>query len=1508
MSYPISAPVDFSAPGPIDLTLTNTVGTLIWSITTNLAEDIVIGTDATPDILHIYPSGDVEADRFRLRRGGNTVTLDTDPLLASSYSYPLPANPPTGDGQIIGSSGTSNLFFDFSPQSTVTVRKNPGPGEFSSIVAALASIPVSPNPGYPTDTNRWCVYVNAGDYAETQIVIPEFVFIVGISMQSVRLMPAALGYPLITFSIMTGIAFLTIIDTDPAFPALYFYNSGDYALIHKIEMEGCAKGILVETDSLATDISLVYLEYVGTTFCFDYTLTAIDTNILGGFGSEVSIENFFTYDHNDTAIVIDGPNTQLVSQATVCQSDGTGVAITILNGARADLRAVYLESWTTGISVPISTGTPKLLAAGILYEDCDTNIDIQHTTTVGHNDGYTEYTKTQIPKIAPFFISNTDQHIITVASKGADFTSVATALAAITDNSPIHRYTIYVGPGIYPEPQLVMKQYVAIVGFFQTQCILAAINPAVPFIVGAGYAALDKLTITVANPLAPPPYLIEFLGNPSGTHFRVENVIFDTTDRVAHVGSTGGPTIFLVMNSVISMTGALTKGFMIDDAGPSNFPVVYLIDDLIWSPTPAGLASFTELINLTSFKSPAGGFPNVFGAISGCAVGQHNLQVGTCLTMQGAVYSTVESNIMGGYQTGISIPAAAEPTLLLCTSTTLAYNVMDIDIQSTIASGSLNINATIDKVSIASPLFGVTINDSGGSIAISGQIYQGSKWDFITNISEQIQHGSLTGSTAQQPTLTDIGGLNISVAGGTGYVFIDPPPDAHLLYVVWAPVASLPLIDNALNWIYVDSTGLVSTSIATPDYIENIILGSVKTAGGDITYIQRTGRSIHHLASNIDEVLRSVFGPIVKSGCIASPGSSLVERAVAVSSGNYWLSTTSYPPISGDNVSMIGYYDSAQTAPFTNIPLDYSNAGVLTPIPAGMWVKHALYILSDLVGGTQYFFVYGQQLFATELDADDGPLPTPPTFFVGNMCQVAGVVVTDSDPSSPLANTRFRDIRPTLAFTSSGVTASADHNSLTNLTVGDAHPQYFRTDGTRTMTGPVMLGTQNIVGAGGNLLNGIDITLHGSRHAPGGADPIPTGVPVSIGTANATGAAASLARSDHVHDHGAQTVPTLHAVATSLANGFMLAADKVKVDGATELDVPSTLMLRDANGMTQISELQLLSNSSAFYLSLKPSPLGFGGPNHNIDIPVPITNDTVALLNTQQSLTNKILADNTVHFYDDLDPTKMARFELAAISPATIRVFSLPDANTTLVGIDVSQTLTNKTIIGATNVVAASQLRTTGADVVVSGAAPPTVGQVLTATSATAATWQANPSGTVTSVDLSMPAEFSVSGNPVTTSGTLTVTKATQTANTVYAGPTAGVAAPVFRALVAGDLIAAPQVLTVSTVALSVSNGAPVTTAYIPWRNARYSAYTTRTVTAWVTPSATVGKNLTIDVLNNGGASLGSIVVLGGAAVGAIYTFTFTAPGADTRLDFVVSRTGGVGANPLINGITVEFA
>lgn len=83
-----------------------------------------------------------------------------------------------------------------------------------------------------------------------------------------------------------------------------------------------------------------------------------------------------------------------------------------------------------------------------------------------------------------------------------------------------------------------------------------------------------------------------------------------------------------------------------------------------------------------------------------------------------------------------------------------------------------------------------------------------------------------------------------------------------------------------------------------------------------------------------------------------------------------------------------------------------------------------------------------------------------------------------------------------------------------------------------------------------------------------------------------------------------------------------------------------------------------------------------------------------------------------------------------------------------------------------------------------------TNGQVLQTNGSGELDWvTVSGTGTVTSVALSAPSEFDVSGSPVTTSGTLTLDWADQQANQVFAGPATGADdVPTFRSLVMADL------------------------------------------------------------------------------------------------------------------------
>lgn len=154
--------------------------------------------------------------------------------------------------------------------------------------------------------------------------------------------------------------------------------------------------------------------------------------------------------------------------------------------------------------------------------------------------------------------------------------------------------------------------------------------------------------------------------------------------------------------------------------------------------------------------------------------------------------------------------------------------------------------------------------------------------------------------------------------------------------------------------------------------------------------------------------------------------------------------------------------------------------------------------------------------------------------------------------------------------------------------------------------------------------------------------------------------------------------------------------------------------------------------------------------------------------------------------------------------------------------------------------------------------------------------------GTVTSVGLALPSEFTVSGSPVTSAGTLTGAWASQTANRFFASPDGSTGTPSFRAMVAAD---------VPTLPASKITGANLTAA------STKVAVTGGTGAVLVAATVDVQEaNLT---LNNLGGTLG--VTKGGTGL--------TAVGGDGTV-LASNGTANVYLNPTIttNAAAVAFA
>lgn len=131
--------------------------------------------------------------------------------------------------------------------------------------------------------------------------------------------------------------------------------------------------------------------------------------------------------------------------------------------------------------------------------------------------------------------------------------------------------------------------------------------------------------------------------------------------------------------------------------------------------------------------------------------------------------------------------------------------------------------------------------------------------------------------------------------------------------------------------------------------------------------------------------------------------------------------------------------------------------------------------------------------------------------------------------------------------------------------------------------------------------------------------------------------------------------------------------------------------------------------------------------------------------------------------------------------------------------------------------------------------------------------------GTVTSVDLSLPL-YSMSGNPITTSGTITGTLSSQAQNTVFSGPNGSSGTPTFRALVAADIpsLATSKITSGTFAAAFLGSGTADNTKFLRG-DSTWQAFTSGTVTS-------------VDVVIT---SVPELLVSGGAITGA-GSFTFT--------------------------------
>jgi hypothetical protein len=128
----------------------------------------------------------------------------------------------------------------------------------------------------------------------------------------------------------------------------------------------------------------------------------------------------------------------------------------------------------------------------------------------------------------------------------------------------------------------------------------------------------------------------------------------------------------------------------------------------------------------------------------------------------------------------------------------------------------------------------------------------------------------------------------------------------------------------------------------------------------------------------------------------------------------------------------------------------------------------------------------------------------------------------------------------------------------------------------------------------------------------------------------------------------------------------------------------------------------------------------------------------------------------------------------------------IPSLTSTYLGLSTGGTVSGNTSFTGTVSLGSSATATT----------PPTIDSTTKVATTAWVNAQGYLTSAVSSVGLSLPSIFTVTGSPVTTSGTLTGSLASQTANHVFAAPNGSNGTPTFRTLVAADIPSLPYLST----------------------------------------------------------------------------------------------------------------
>ena len=1097
----------------------------------------------------------------------------------------------------------------------LTVRKKDG--NFSSIAAACAYITGS------SPTNTFIIDVGAGEFIEPEINIPPYTSIRGSTINGTIVKPDSGDHNIFNMPIKTELSFLSIQDAGLGYCAVSCLDCGNFAQLHKVSIYNCDIGIYLA--SYLEDSNL-YVEYVDINGTYSYAIWLVSQN---GYIANLGCENFYTFPEDGciNQIKVDGTKAELEIICGIINGIGTEVGVLVTNGGSADLYSSCYRNFALAVHLDTIGTTPSLRMSSVDFEGNTQNFNIENSTATGFFTGYTEFSKYYINPSSSFFVNDKNLNMVRVAHKGGDFTDISSALSAITTANFNNQYVIQVDAGdFYISSSIIMKPYVHVKGSgkYETN-IIVSVNT-ISIITACKDSSISNVCLKGATGSG--GKAITYSGDAvSDDFFKIESCRFYDCETLVYIRDTVGKAYFYLNDCHVY--GTYTTG--VDVSASTNHTEAYFLHFLVFSN-----------INPVTFYKITGTTAIVGTSLTSCIPTGTPL-AGSAIEISNGAFFKASNCEFGGFANAVNALNYGVGSTLQINSTLLSnFTNYDVLISHPSTSGFFNGSADHTKVSVNnSASFHMNYSNAVAGIVILKDILQGDSSDKLLNISEMIREispiGLVYGGLLIQNT-----GLSVTVSSGWGYLLV---PDASVLgfYTTKATwdTTTLNLNNSQEQWVYVDNTFSVKVSNSKPDSEQNINIVHAYTEGAVISYIEYIPRIALHTSNKLSDTFRNALGPIYQSGSLVTENGT---RKLNITSGTYYYGALQITPSAGTAFTWREYHRASGGGWNSSLQSTIDNAyyddgsGTLASITPSGFSKASLYTAGEGTN-TSYLLVYPQAVHASLSAAETGANPSAPSFFDEAVTQVSSIIVQQG--ATHLSE--IIDIRPKIGFSAQAVAGTSDHRNLSYLTTGDSgHTQFLMTDGSKAMTAPLNMGTQNISNAG--TINLVTITAHEARHLPTGSDPLATAAPTTNLTSitlNAVGSANSLSKSDHSH---AITVGVVSGQAPDQTSASGVSASLSRSDHihniptAAGVTLDSTSTNTQGNAVTFARSNHTHAITSAAPISQTPDQINAVGSSagfskadhvHNIVTAAPLANLTSTTTNAQGSASGFSRSDHS---------------------------------------------------------------------------------------------------------------------------------------------------------------------------------------------------------------------------------------------------------------------------------------